>query len=1016
MDWQVESGRRTTVFLSATSSDLGEYRRRTSDILMQGGIFPIAQDYFGSDHRDIEEMLIQKILSSDAVICMIGHVFGAAPNSNEQPSNRSYTQIEFDIAERFEKPIYIYIADEQLAQNSQVNESKELRLRQEEFRKIILSGTRKYQMFSSFEELEILIYGLMQPIIANAGLRSFKHLDTPPPPLCFVGRTDEIDQLNTAIDKRIPSVIVILGMGGQGKTTLLAHTLRSRPTIPFSTGVWISAEKKGSFSEFLDIALSELIGTQFNKTDFPRLDARVHKLMNILQKRPVLIVIDAIERWLTGWGEENELKGFDDLSLRQGKCKELDEFLQQASGLDNGSHVIITSRALPAALDLVVCTILPIFPKASNVHGLNGLTTQEAVDLLVQLGMVAPKEKLSILAKSLVCHPLALSGFASVAKKIGKNWETLLFDKDNDPTRVFHNLVDEFRKHLPNREVSEFILKYASLLPEGASLDLIKWLLKKEVSLNQTTKEFNLLALTIALADWNFLIWDPVDESIRLHSLVAEYFLKLIDDSVRNEIHFHTAIWYETKSDESENFAINYKIFAIRHFLQANDGQKAFDVMFKTKFDNKNLYDNLITRGHLWDCSEFLQEIAKQVYGLQKVQCILSRTYLLNELELSHLAFSDMQIATTIILMNNDLKWPPIQIMLAKCYGFQGIIQNETGKATLAISFFNKSINIFDSLDFLPSENIIDLAITLANRGVAKKATGDWDGACDDYYRILDLFQSKYLNTETPKDELMMISEIRFRIANIDISRGTISSAIDKMKSAVIEMRKVQSSSATRPRRNYLMSLVSLASAYIASCNPEQTINIVEELSIPVEELLLQGCWEYNGILAQAYINKARAMLQLSRFDDALIASDRSVFLYEDIIRRDAKQLKGQLANALFIRAEAFVFTGNEKNMAEDIQCAISISKIWLHDWYGECNIQTVFLENSLHSLSYLSEKFNEIRKELLLMIKQCIDRINSLSEQNFASKHEKEIIKKDWVLLRKIAFESDIEWQDNFL
>jgi tetratricopeptide (TPR) repeat protein len=1017
MDWQVESGLRTAVFVSATTSDLGDYRRRTSDILQGAGIFPVVQDYFGSDFRTIEEMLLDKILSSDAVICLIGHVFGAAPNSDGILSDRSYTQIEFDLANRYEKPIYIFIADDNLAKDKEAIESEELQSKQKEYRRTILTDTRKYQQFASLNELELLIHGLIQPILTNAGRRSFKYLDPPPMPLCFVGRTDETDQLNAAIDKRTPSVIALLGMGGQGKTTLLAHVLRGRTSLPFSGGVWVSAEQGGfSFSEFLDRALQELMGNRFNKTDFPRLDTRLSQLMSILQKRPVLIVIDAIERWLNGWGEDKELIGFQDLSLRQGNCKELDEFLQQASGLNNGSHIILTSRALPAALDLVLCTILPIFPKANTEIGLSGLTPDEAIELLEQQGMVASKEKLTNLAKSLVCHPLALIGFARVAKKLGKDWETLLFEKDNDPSRAFHNLVDEIRKHLPNREISELILKYASLLPEGVSLDLIKWLIKKESNLSQITEEFNLLVLVLALADWNLLIWDSNAQLVRLHSLVAEYFAKLIPDSVRNEIHINTALWYKTRSVEPENFAANYEILALRHYIVANDGKQAFDIMFKNRLENKNLFDRLIIKGNLWECADFLQEITKQVSGLQKVQCILSRVHILNELELSHLALPELQLASAIVLMNSDLNWPPIQILLAKCYGFQGIIQNETGKATIAITFLNKSIKIFDSLDFLSNENIEDLIITLANRGVARKALGDWDGASDDYRRILDLFQRRNLNSETSLDDLMMINEIRFRIANIDMVRGEITGAIEGMELAVGVMRKVQVNSAKRPRRNYLLSLVSLASAYVVGCKPSQALEIVQELIIPIEELSLQGCWEYNGILAQAYINKARAMLKLTKFDDALVASNRSIYLYEDIIKRDAKQLKGQLANALFIRAEAFALTGNEKNMAEDLIRAITISKIWLQDWYGECNIQTVFLENSLRSLSYLSKNFNDIRKDLLIMIKKCIDRINSLSIQNLASKREKEIIKNDLVLLRNIAFDTGIEWEENLL
>ena len=84
----------------------------------------------------------------------------------------------------------------------------------------------------------------------------------------------------------------------------------------------------------------------------PSVNDRITCLLAILQRRPIVLVIDGIERWLQGWngGAEDSCAGTG-LNDRTGFFEGLDDFLQQASGLGNGTHVIITSRPLTLALD-----------------------------------------------------------------------------------------------------------------------------------------------------------------------------------------------------------------------------------------------------------------------------------------------------------------------------------------------------------------------------------------------------------------------------------------------------------------------------------------------------------------------------------------------------------------------------------------------------------------------------------------------------------------------------------------
>lgn len=68
-----------SVFVSSTSRDLESYRRAVSEALLTAEILPVSQDFFPPDYREISQLLRDKIRRCDAVICLVGFVYGAAP-------------------------------------------------------------------------------------------------------------------------------------------------------------------------------------------------------------------------------------------------------------------------------------------------------------------------------------------------------------------------------------------------------------------------------------------------------------------------------------------------------------------------------------------------------------------------------------------------------------------------------------------------------------------------------------------------------------------------------------------------------------------------------------------------------------------------------------------------------------------------------------------------------------------------------------------------------------------------
>ncbi len=97
------------IFISATSDDLGSYRRAVRDVLLSKEVLPLMQDHFPPDYRSVVGLLEEKIRHCDAMICLVGSVYGREPRQRpDGEPRRSYTQLEYAIARRLGKPVYLF--------------------------------------------------------------------------------------------------------------------------------------------------------------------------------------------------------------------------------------------------------------------------------------------------------------------------------------------------------------------------------------------------------------------------------------------------------------------------------------------------------------------------------------------------------------------------------------------------------------------------------------------------------------------------------------------------------------------------------------------------------------------------------------------------------------------------------------------------------------------------------------------------------------------------------------------
>jgi serine/threonine protein kinase len=144
------------VFISATSRDLGSCRKAVSDVLVTLNALPVVQDLFPPDYRTVVDMFRARIETCDAVICLVGSVYGQEPGtrSADQP-RRSYTQLEYEIAVELKKPTFVFIATDDCPCDNLGGQAEEDELRglQLEHVKRLVATDRLWMRFRSREDL-----------------------------------------------------------------------------------------------------------------------------------------------------------------------------------------------------------------------------------------------------------------------------------------------------------------------------------------------------------------------------------------------------------------------------------------------------------------------------------------------------------------------------------------------------------------------------------------------------------------------------------------------------------------------------------------------------------------------------------------------------------------------------------------------------------------------------------------------------------------------------------------------
>src|SRR5271166_5891538 len=215
------------VFISATTRDLGSFRREIKDALLTLQIFPIEESNFELTYGPLVTMLRGLIGRCDAVIHLAGFYYGAEPPQRPPGQRRrSYTQIEYDVARELKKPLYLFLSAENYESDkpsTQSDEEKELQLTH---RRAIEQCGDIYYQFTGREELGSRIRELRFPDRSAEAPRRVVNLPYNSLGPLFKGRDAalvELGQRLIAGEGRAVGLTArqaIHGLGGVGKTRL----------------------------------------------------------------------------------------------------------------------------------------------------------------------------------------------------------------------------------------------------------------------------------------------------------------------------------------------------------------------------------------------------------------------------------------------------------------------------------------------------------------------------------------------------------------------------------------------------------------------------------------------------------------------------------------------------------------------------------------------------------------------------------------------------------------------------
>ncbi|MBL9171938.1 MAG: DUF4062 domain-containing protein [Verrucomicrobiales bacterium] len=442
------------VMVSSTFTDLQEHRAALIDSIHGHKLHANVMENDSARLVDVIDSSLQMVRDSAAYIGVISLKYGQTPECpTRNPDRLSITELEFNEAQRLQRPILLFImGDDHPVKKADIEKDPEKEKKLNAFReraKKASAGSavnRVYAVFNNLEEfkgkLGSSLSELKTHLDSGAGdtpdERSEEAEDTPipkPPAFFaepdyigshkFVGRAAELQVLSDWAAPADPTNLLLFeAIGGNGKsmltwewTTNPRHALAARPAEkPWAGRFWYSFYEGGaSMEDFCRHALAYM--TERPLEDFAKKRTAELKddLLAQLHARPWLLILDGLERILVAYHRidaaevpDEEANIPTDKIVNRNPCdaiRDEDNDLLRALAAATPSKLLVSSRLTPRVL---------LNPSGQPIPGakritLPGLRPPDAEALLRSCGIEGKSDAIrSYLNTNCDNHPLVI--------------------------------------------------------------------------------------------------------------------------------------------------------------------------------------------------------------------------------------------------------------------------------------------------------------------------------------------------------------------------------------------------------------------------------------------------------------------------------------------------------------------------------------------------------------------------------------------------------------------------------
>lgn len=748
----------------------------------------------------------------------------------------------------------------------------------------------------------------------------------------FAGRADELKELAAAMasPKKIAAVI---GMAGQGKSCLIGEWYKRGARPPEGIGLfWRKVYESGyTFDRFLDDLHLYLTGEPTDRMQLRTVRDRTTVVEGLLDAKPCWIVLYGMERWLRRWADDPDADAKNPSPDDRAGCEsEFDKFLTGACSRENGSRLLLTTRAVPSALD----GNRPVM--IGSKHGvekrLSDLKAEEAIRLLDDLDVKGPENVKREAVTAYGCHAYAVHVLGRLlCRRYGgdvSRWRDVNPLKDHKLDGLFERIVETYTNDLPLLE-----LVACSLGP--APVEMLG-----ELTARDETVVRELLA---ALKDWEMVEFEGT--KAEQHTIVRQFLLARMDRQGTQARRKQIAAWWA-----HQMVPVNAKtiqdivslLYAIEHLVAARDIRVATSIFFtQPPASHYNIDDWLRAFGYLDDGIRIATSMIETIVHLIKneghdelyddlASCHNSRGNARRALGLLSEATADYDQAVeiTIRLVEEEGR-RELRAELARQYSNRGVVLGSQGFHSRSIADYGHAIEIATILVEREGDNQLrsDLAGFYCNRGITWAAQGRLVDAIADYGQAIQIVKNlvkREGRLDLRKDLAVFYNNRGLALA----AQGRLSEAIADYGSAVEITEELIEGDGRSEYRDLLatcqnnrgLALAHQGHLHEAIADHTRAINIYEML------VQREGRRELRDGLAAFHSSRGIALATQGRLQEAIADHSLAVQIREELVEREGQShLRCVLAVSYNNRGAALATQGRLNEAANDYGRAIKI-------------------------------------------------------------------------------------------